>query len=102
VAGDPLSLILLPTLACNAACEYCFERHRVGELSLETYGGIRSTVLDGVGERRARTLLIYWQGGEAMLLPPSYYARASDLAQNLAAVLPVFSIFGPRAAWRGA
>ena len=33
--GADFSVVLLPTLACNAACDYCFEQHRVGMLDHE-------------------------------------------------------------------
>jgi radical SAM protein with 4Fe4S-binding SPASM domain len=84
MTSGPLSLILLPTTACNAACEYCFERRGAGELDLETYHDVLRKILDFMDQRGARTLLVYWQGGEVMMLPPSYFERAHDMAQALA------------------
>ena len=42
-------------------------------------------VLDYMVEKSLQALTIYWQGGEAMLLPPSWYEQAHQLIQRLAA-----------------
>ncbi|MBL8251327.1 MAG: radical SAM protein, partial [Candidatus Competibacter sp.] len=77
-----ISLILLSTLQCNADCEYCFENKTTDRLSLERLGEMIRKVLDYMVEKSLATLNIYWQGGEAMLLPPSWYEQANDLIRR--------------------
>jgi len=82
--GTHLSVVLLPTSACNAACEYCFEDKRNDSLSLDRLGQILDKVLDHMDAQGKEALSIHWQGGEAMLLPPRWYRQAFDLIENAA------------------
>ena len=77
-----ISLILLSTLQCNADCEYCFENKTTDRLTLDRLGEMIRKVLDYMVEKSLTGLNIYWQGGEAMLLPPSWYEQANDLIQR--------------------
>ncbi|HAO31615.1 MAG TPA: SPASM domain-containing protein, partial [Candidatus Competibacteraceae bacterium] len=77
-----ISLILLSTLQCNADCEYCFENKTTDRLTLDRLGEMIRKVLDYMVEKSLATLNIYWQGGEAMLLPPSWYEQANDLIRG--------------------
>ncbi len=76
------SLILLSTLQCNADCEYCFENKTTDRLTLDRLGEMVRKVLDYMVEKSLTALTIYWQGGEAMLLPPSWYEQANDLIRR--------------------
>lgn len=64
-AGHCLSLTIAPTLACNFACDYCFERHsgvrmdEQTELALLNFTNRELTGKD--------SLLITWFGGEPTL-----------------------------------
>jgi radical SAM protein with 4Fe4S-binding SPASM domain len=78
------SLILLSTLQCNADCKYCFENKTSDRLSHAQLKVIVHKVLDYLEVRGLDTLTIYWQGGEAMLLPPSWYEKAYQLVQKAA------------------
>lgn len=77
-----LSLILLSTLQCNADCEYCFENKTTDRLTLDRLGELIRKVLDYMVEKSLTALTIYWQGGEAMLLPPSWYEQVNELIQR--------------------
>jgi uncharacterized protein len=77
-----ISLILLSTLQCNADCEYCFEDKTSDRLTLDRLGEMIRKVLDYMVEKSLGSLEIYWQGGEAMLLPPSWYEQANDLIRR--------------------
>ena len=81
------SLILLSTLQCNADCEYCFEIKSDDRLTLDRLGEIIRKVLDYMVEKSLASLTIYWQGGEAMLLPPTWYEQAHTLIQREAELL---------------
>ena len=76
------SLILLSTLQCNADCEYCFETKSDDRLTLDRLGELIRKVLDYMVEKSLVSLTIYWQGGEAMLLPPTWYEQAHALIQD--------------------
>lgn len=85
MTGKAFSLILLPTLACNAACKYCFERKSDATLDHAGLAVILDKTLDYLDEQRIQTLLIYWQGGEVMTLPPAWFEQAGALAGQAAA-----------------
>ncbi|GAK53183.1 radical SAM domain protein [Candidatus Moduliflexus flocculans] len=78
------SLILLPTLECNVACDYCFERKSGDALSLDNLDILIEKTLDYLEERHIEHLTIYWQGGEVMVLPPEWYAAACERIQQRA------------------
>ncbi len=80
--SDPLSLILLPTLRCNARCDYCFENKKEGDLSLEQFSVILNKVLDHMDENNIDALNIHWQGGEVMTLGPEWFNRAHDIIRQ--------------------
>lgn len=76
------SLVLLSTLQCNADCEYCFENKTTDRLTLDRLREMICKVLDYMVEKSLTSLTLYWQGGEAMLLPPSWYEQAHELIQR--------------------
>lgn len=85
MSGAPFSLILLPTLQCNAECDYCFERKSDARLTLDQLTVVIRAVLDHLERRGIETLFIFWQGGEIMTLPPEWFLRAHDTIRELAA-----------------
>ncbi|MCE5335963.1 MAG: radical SAM protein [Desulfobacteraceae bacterium] len=78
------SLILLPTLRCNADCDYCFERKSEHCLEIDQLGIITGKVMDHMESIQRDSLCIYWQGGEVLTLPPDWYRRAYDLIGDMA------------------
>jgi len=84
MTGTHLSLILLPTLRCNADCDYCFEVKTNDSLTLDRLALLLERVLDYMDERSVQNLTIYWQGGEVMMLPPEWYEQADDVIQEAA------------------
>lgn len=57
------ALILLPTLNCNAECDYCFENKSVDTLGMDQLADILVKVTDYMEEAGIEGLSIYWQGG---------------------------------------
>lgn len=84
MSGRGFSLVLLSTLQCNAACEYCFETKTDDRLTLDQLAVIIARVLEYLDEQGIARLALYWQGGEAMLLPPSWYEQAHEHIQRAA------------------
>lgn len=69
------SLILLPTLRCNADCDYCFENKSVHTLSMDQLADILGKVTDYMEETGIEGLSNYWQGGEVLTLPPDWFRQ---------------------------
>jgi radical SAM protein with 4Fe4S-binding SPASM domain len=74
--APPLSLILLPTLDCNVACDYCFEQKQPVRLSLGDLPRLTASILDHMRAIGTSDAEVYWQGGEALLLGPAWFAAA--------------------------
>ena len=85
MTGNHFSLILLSTNKCNAACDYCFEDKTNHRFSLERLRVMFDKVLDHMEVSGIGSLTVHWQGGEAMLLPPSWYEQAHAMIQAAAA-----------------
>ena len=71
------SIILLPTLGCNADCEYCFENKIDQHLTLDHLAILMGKVMDFLERKHIGRLSIYWQGGEVMTLPPEWFEQAN-------------------------
>ena len=82
--GSHLSIILLPTNKCNVNCEYCFEDKTSDRMTLEQLSTLTDRVLDYMCEAGISGLMIHWQGGEIMTLPPEWFAEAHELMQRKA------------------
>ena len=80
--GKHFSLILLPTLRCNANCEYCFENKASDELTHERLAVLTEKLFEYLDEKQVDELTIYWQGGEVMTLPPQWYERAYRVIED--------------------
>lgn len=83
--GKPFSVILLPTLECNVACDYCFEEKSKVRLSASQVPLLTERLLDHMAERGSVEAQVYWQGGEVMLLGPTWFERAGDVMGTMAA-----------------
>jgi radical SAM protein with 4Fe4S-binding SPASM domain len=84
MTGSHFSLILLPTLACNADCEYCFENKSGQRLTLEQLTVLMEKVMDFLDEEHIARLSLYWQGGEVMTLPPEWFEQADIIIRRSA------------------
>jgi radical SAM protein with 4Fe4S-binding SPASM domain len=82
MTGAHFSLILLPTLACNADCEYCFENKTPQHLTLEQLTVLIEKVMDFLEEQHIGRLSLYWQGGEVMTLPPEWFEQADIIIRR--------------------
>ncbi len=65
--NDRLSLTILPTLACNLACTYCYERARPESMTRETMDAICAFVEDRARRERIDRFHVSWYGGEPLL-----------------------------------
>jgi radical SAM protein with 4Fe4S-binding SPASM domain len=83
--GQHFSLILLPTNKCNVACEYCFEDKTADFMTHEQLAIITEKLLDHMEASAIRAMTVYWQGGEVMILQPSWFERAYEIMTAAAA-----------------
>lgn len=83
--GRVFSVILLPTSDCNVACDYCFERKEPHRLSLALLPLLTRRLLDHLEHENIEECEIYWQGGEAMIMGPAWFANAGNLMDRAAA-----------------
>ncbi|UCE23413.1 MAG: SPASM domain-containing protein [Candidatus Zixiibacteriota bacterium] len=60
-----LSLVIAPTMACNMACEYCYESNKTGRMSKELIDAMADYV--EVRAQGLTSLDITWYGGEPLL-----------------------------------
>jgi uncharacterized protein len=85
MGGRVFSVILLPTSECNVACDYCFEHKEPHRLSSALLPLLTRRLLDHLENQGIERCEIYWQGGEAMIMGPSWFADAGDLMDHAAA-----------------
>ena len=81
----PLNVVLLPTLECNAACDYCFEVKADSRLSLDVVPRLAEALLEHMEVRGSAEAEIYWQGGEVLLMGVPWFERANELMGKAAA-----------------
>ena len=67
--GDYVSLTIAPTLACNFACDYCFESHSSVRMSAETELALLAFTDRNLAN--ATGLMVTWFGGEPTLCLPT-------------------------------
>jgi uncharacterized protein len=83
--SPPYSLIFLPTLRCDADCEYCFENKGGRALGLDELPLIFNKLFAYLEERNLEELQINWQGGEVLTLPPRWIEQAVGIIGDSAA-----------------
>ena len=64
-----LKLTICPTLACNFACPYCFERHRTGAMSQSVQDDVLAFAQAAVNKCHPARMQVTWYGGEPLLQP---------------------------------
>ena len=84
MTGTSFSVILLPTLHCDARCDYCFVDTTTGHMTLETFSQLLEKLFDFMDERDIGILNLYWQGGEVFTLSPEWFYGAHERMQAMA------------------
>ena len=82
--SDQLSLILLPTNKCNVACEYCFEDKTADFMTHDQLAIAIDKLLGHMEQQCIPEMIIYWQGGEVMIMQPEWFERANELISSAA------------------
>ncbi len=60
-----LGLVIAPTMACNMACQYCYEENKAGRMSEETRDQLMEFVKGHLDQMRRMD--VTWYGGEPLL-----------------------------------
>jgi radical SAM protein with 4Fe4S-binding SPASM domain len=85
VSNRIFSVILLPTSECNVACDYCFEHKEPHRLSMILLPLLTRRLLDHLDREQIEECEVYWQGGEAMIMGPDWFAEAGRVMDKAAA-----------------
>lgn len=78
------SVILLPTSECNVACDYCFENKEAHRLPSTLVPLLTKRLLDHMENEGIGECEIYWQGGEAMIMGPAWFAETGAVMDQAA------------------
>ncbi|MFC1734598.1 radical SAM protein [Candidatus Hydrogenedentota bacterium] len=65
--NDAFSLTILPTLACNLECVYCYEERRPGVMTKEIERAVCAFAEEKVTNDRPARFSVSWYGGEPLL-----------------------------------
>ncbi len=74
----------MPTLRCNAACDYCFENKLAVDMRHDDLATIMETICDYANAIAAEYVEVNWQGGDILCLPPAWFERADTLIEQVA------------------
>jgi radical SAM additional 4Fe4S-binding domain len=77
--SEVLTLILAPTMNCNMACPYCFEKKVSGNMSEEIMNKIISFAEDYMNENVVKEVSVTWYGGEPLLQKDTIYLLSDKL-----------------------
>ena len=77
--SDVLSLTIMPTLSCNCACPYCFERKKAAKMSSQTEDDVINWIESKLPDYKV--LSVSWFGGEPLL----YQVPIQRLSERLMA-----------------
>lgn len=65
--NNQISLTICPTMNCNFACPYCFERHRPGIMSEQVQADVVALAEKMIDASSAKALRVTWFGGEPLI-----------------------------------
>ncbi len=65
--SNHVSFTICPTMNCNFACPYCFERHRAGIMTEQVQADIAALAEKMIDASSAKALHVTWFGGEPLL-----------------------------------
>ncbi len=77
-----LTVIMKATRLCNLRCAYCHS-WRTGPDQVMTFPVLARTIRDALRDPSVRRVDFVWHGGEATLLPVSFYRKALWLQERL-------------------
>jgi uncharacterized protein len=82
-----MHVTLMPTLACNLACDYCFQKEHpaFGKMNTPTEDATVEWILRAVDERKLRSLHVHYFGGEPLTRKDFVLRTAEILSASMAA-----------------
>ncbi len=83
MVAESLQIILVPTLKCNADCDYCFEVKSPDTMTLDQLTFLIRKLVEYMEETGAGETTIYWQGGEVLGMGPEWYMKAGEIIEDL-------------------
>jgi uncharacterized protein len=82
-----MHVTLMPTLACNLACDYCFQKEHpaFGKMRRDTEEATVEWILRAIDDRKLRALHVHYFGGEPLTRKDFVLRTAEILATSMAA-----------------
>jgi uncharacterized protein len=62
-----MRLTLMPTMACNFSCWYCYENHHASRMTQEARDAVARFIKKEVEEKNLKAVMLDWFGGEPLL-----------------------------------
>lgn len=78
-----MQFIFVPTLRCNAGCDYCFQPKSGKVMEQTTFARALTIIFDHLEKNRLQETTLYWQGGEILTISPKWYDKAIETLRNL-------------------
>lgn len=78
-----LSLVLLPTLACNASCTHCYQERSPSSMTPENIFVLFGKLADYILEHRIDCCSVIWQGGEPLTLGAEWFQDAFKMVHKI-------------------
>ncbi|MCJ7633706.1 radical SAM protein [Candidatus Bathyarchaeota archaeon] len=76
---NQLTIVLLPTRACNFCCVYCFEDSNSASMNREDCNEAIQFIKSQIVEYRPSALGVLWYGGEPLLVPDTMEYLSKEL-----------------------
>jgi uncharacterized protein len=80
---NEFSIVLIPTYSCNCSCTHCFEEIVPISIDDNSWDSYFDGLRDFAQHQKLDRLLIYWQGGEVMMLKHETVRRGLDRCRTV-------------------
>ena len=76
-------LIVMPTLRCNALCDYCYVPRKSYDMRHEDLSLLLTQIINHMEKVGQKDIHLYWQGGEVMCMEPSWYMETLSIMNRI-------------------
>jgi uncharacterized protein len=81
---NQFTVLMAPTLGCNADCEYCYENKTSDVMELADFELILQRIVTYLQRQEVTELNLLWTGGEILTMSPEWLLRANDVCRETA------------------
>lgn len=83
VVKNTCSIVFLPTLECNVACKYCFERHASGKMTMSMWRRFYEELRILAEAQKIKHFKLHWQGGEILTIGADYAHEGIEIGEEI-------------------